>query len=99
MTVQPIQPQDHKSATFAYTTKGGVTLVVPRFDSVVTFGRARKLRKLAEDEQVFQLVEDVCDDDALAVLDAMPASEVGLFFEAWQKDSGVDLGESTSSSS
>jgi len=92
------QPEDHKSSTFTYTTKSGARLVLPRFDAVVTFGRARKLRKLSETEQVFTLVEDVCDDAALAVLDEMPASEVSDFFEAWQNDSGASLGESTSSS-
>lgn len=92
------QPEDHQSSTFAYTTKSGAQLVLPRFDKVVTFGRARRLRKLSEEEQVFVLVEEVCDEAALAVLDEMPATEIGDFFTAWQQHSGASLGESSSSS-
>lgn len=92
------QPEDHRSSTFTYTTSHGATLVLPRFDKVVTFGRARRLRKLSESEQVFTLVEEVCDEAALAVLDEMPPDEINSFFTAWQEHSGASLGESTPSS-
>lgn len=92
------QPEDHKSSTFRYTFPSGETLVLPAFDSVVTFGLARKLRKLPADEQLFAVVEEVCDEAALAVMDKMTAEQAGVFFEAWQRGSGVGVGESAGSS-
>lgn len=92
------QPEDHKSATFKYTFLSGKTLVLPQFDSIMTFGRARRLRKADEGEQMFALVEEVCDETALAVLDEMDLAETQTFFEAWQNASGVSVGESASSS-
>lgn len=92
------QPEDHKSSTFRYTFPSGETLVLPAFDSVVTFGIARKLRKLSPDEQIFMLVEEICDEAALEVVDKLTAEQAGVFFEAWQRGSGVGVGESAGSS-
>lgn len=92
------QPEDHRSSTFRYTFKSGQTLVLPSFSSLMTFGVARKLRSLPEDEQVFALIEGACDESALAVLDQMDLAETQEFFAAWQRGSGVSLGESSGSS-
>lgn len=92
------QPQDHKSDEFRYTLPSGETIVLPAFETVVTFGIARRLRKLPADEQLFALVEEVCDDEVLALLDDMSATEAGEFFDAWQRGSGVSVGESAGSS-
>lgn len=92
------QPEDHQSSTFRYTFLSGDTLDLPRFDKIMTFGRARRLRKIDEDEQMFALVEEICDEKALSVLDNMDLDETRTFFEAWQKASGVSLGESVGSS-
>lgn len=89
------QPQDHQSATFTYEFVSGEKITLPRFKSVMTFGRARTLRKLGEAEQMFTLIEEICDDDMLAALDAMEPDETTAFFEAWQADSGVTAGESS----
>ena len=90
-------PQDHESATFTHTFDTGETVTLPRFKSVMTFGRVRKMRKLDEAEQMFALMEDVCDDAALAVLDERGIDELEGMFTAWQADSGVSLGESQAS--
>lgn len=93
------QPEDHRSSTFRYTFKSGQTLVLPSFASLMTFGMARKLRALPEDEQVFALIEQTCDESALSVLDQMDLTETQEFFSAWQAGSQVRLGESSGSSS
>lgn len=88
------QPEDHLSSDFRYQFASGKALTLPKFKSVMTFGRARRLRKLDEGEQMFTLVEEICDDAALEVLDAMEPDETEAFFLAWQADSGVTSGES-----
>lgn len=93
-----IAPQDHQSPDFTYRFADGRTVTMARFKKVMTFGRARKLRKLPESEQMFVIFEEVCDEETLAALDDMDADETQAFFEAWQADSGVSLGESESSS-
>ncbi len=89
------QPEDHQSSTFNYKFASGKSVTLPRFKSVMTFGRARKLRSLDEAEQMFTLIEDICDGDALDALDSMNTSETEAFFAAWQEDSGVSVGESS----
>lgn len=89
------QPEDHQSPTFVYRTLAGTVVTLPRFKKVVTFGLARRMRKLPDSEQMFALVEEVCDDAALKALDEMDMPETEAFFSAWQEDSGVDLGESS----
>lgn len=91
-------PEDHASSEFRYTFRSGKSLALPRLSKVMTFGRTRKMRKLPEEEQVFALLEDICDEDALAVLDEMDSDETEAFFKAWQAHSGASLGESSGSS-
>lgn len=89
------QPEDHQSSTFTHRFEGGGTVTLPKFRNVMTFGRARRLRKLDEAEQMFTLIEEICDDAALAVLDEMDTPQTEAFFTAWQADSGVTSGESS----
>lgn len=89
------QPEDHQSSTFTYRTLAGTTVTLPRFKSIMTFGRARRMRKMDEGEQMFSVMEEVCDSAALEALDGMDLKETEAFFSAWQKDSGVDVGESS----
>ena len=99
----PRKPQDHQSKSdevsseFTYTAESGETITVPRM-SHLKFGVARQLRKLDESEQMYALVEAVCDEETLAVVDDMESAEVARFFEAWGAASGVELGESPASS-
>lgn len=87
-------PQDHQSRDFTYTFPSGKSVKLRRFAALMTFGRARKLRGLPEDEQMFTILESECDEATLAVLDEMEADQTEAFFKAWQADSGVSLGES-----
>lgn len=89
----PKQPQDHQTSEFTHKFADGDTVTLPRFGSLMTFGRVRKMRHLPEAEQMFLLMEEVCDEDQLAVLDKMDTAETQEFFSGWQKHSGVDLGE------
>lgn len=88
----PAKPQDHQSATFDYELHGN-KVTLPSFSSVMTFGRARRLRSLPQEEQVFSIMEEICDDEQLAVLDEMTPEETEAFFTAWQAASGASLGE------
>lgn len=92
------QPEDRKSKTYTHTFENGSTITLPRFDSVMTFGRTRRLRKLSPDDLLFTVMEEVCTEDQLAVLDEMGTEETEAFFTEWQEDSGVSLGESEGSS-
>lgn len=93
------QPEDHKSATsFTYRFADGRSVTLPKFSDVMTFGRARKMRGLEESEQMFTLMEEICTEDVLSVLDAMNLDETSAFFTAWQEDSGASVGESEGSS-
>lgn len=82
---------------FHYTTSTGKKITLPKFQDLMTFGLARKLRKLDQAEQVFELVEAAADEDALAVIDTFRHDEIEPFFAAWQADSGVTVGESSAS--
>lgn len=72
---------------------GGKKFTLPKFDQL-PFGVIRKLRKLPEEEQFFQMFELSADDKALTVIDTMSMKEIEKLVEAWQKDAGVTQGES-----
>ena len=63
----------------------------------VKIGLLRKLRKLDEQELAFSMLESLCDEASLAVIDEMDADEFGEFMAAWQEFSGVSVGESSAS--
>ncbi|QIS16410.1 hypothetical protein [Nocardia arthritidis] len=81
---------------FSYTAKSGKKITLPRFDNI-PFGVIRTLRKEGETEQFFGLIEGVCGAKDLAVIDTMTQAEVRELMTAWQRDSSVDLGESSAS--
>lgn len=81
---------------FHHTTKSGKKLSLPRFKNIPV-GVIRKNRKEDEDEQTFGLIEAVADAKTLKVIDSMSIVELGEFMQAWQKDSGVEMGESSAS--
>lgn len=78
---------------------GGKKITLPRFEDVLTFGFARKTRHLSQADQMFEVVEAAADEKTLAIIDTMKPSDMEQFFTAWQKHSGVGLGESGGSSS
>lgn len=88
---QPRTPQDHKApqsdpnegADFTYTTEAGETFTVPD-GGELPVGFARQIRKLPQEDQIFTILERLCDEDTLAVIDTMTGREFGEFFKQWQ---------------
>lgn len=74
----------------------GKKINLPKFSNL-PFGVIRKLRKQDETDQMFLLFEETADDRSLKVIDSMTVDEVAKLMEAWQKDGGVTVGESSAS--
>ncbi|AXH45114.1 tail assembly chaperone [Gordonia phage Biskit] len=66
-------------------------VTLPKF-SAIPFGLIRKNRKLPQEEQFFALLEQVASEEDLEKMDKAPQSEMEKLMEAWQEDSGVELG-------
>lgn len=77
-----------------YHKHGNKKIELPKFDQV-PFGVIRKIRKEEDQEQFFLMFELVADDKTLAIIDTMSMNEINELMTAWQKDAGVDLGESS----
>ena len=71
----------------------GKKFTLPKFDQL-PFKVLRKIRKEEEDEQFFMLFEEAADAKALAIIDEMNLADIAKMFDAWNKDSGVEVGES-----
>ena len=84
---------------FHYTTEAGVKITLPKFMQGIKTGLVRKIRKLEPGSQVFEIVEAVADEETLALIDELGPEEFGELVKAWQKDAGIDLGESSASAS
>lgn len=82
-----------------YWPVGKKKLTLPRFGNLPV-GITRKVRKESEIEQFFQMFEILFKDDPaqLELFDTMTQQEVLDLMTAWQKDSGVEMGESSESS-
>lgn len=78
---------------FEYTTEDGVVITLPALRP--TFGDLRKIRKLSDFDQFMTLVEKfVTDDEVLANLDKIPATESAKLRKEWFNHSqGITLGE------
>lgn len=83
---------------FHYTFEDGKKVVLPKFDSIMTVGFARKNRQTEQSELGWLILEKAADEKALEVIDEQALSSFEAFMEAWQKDSGVSVGESSGSS-
>lgn len=81
---------------FHYTYEGE-EIVLPHLKNLPT-GILRKVRNKEALDAAFSIFESLCDDQALAVIDAMPLEEFQSFQVAWEKASGTSLGESSASS-
>lgn len=77
---------------FHYTFDGK-DIELPRFDKL-PFGTMRKMRKASESDQAFILFESTADEKTLDIIDTMGVDDIGELLEAWQKQSGVETGES-----
>jgi len=94
------KPQDRKKPAredvFEYTHNGR-TFTLPPYKSIKS-GTIRRLRKLPATDFAFTLLEELADEDALAVIDDMDTEEFEAMNRAWMEHSGITLGESSSSS-
>lgn len=83
---------------FHYTTKAGDKIALPKFDQIPT-GIIRRTRRLPAEDQMFAVLEAYLGDESkeMEAVDKLPTGELGEFVAAWQKDAGIDLGESSAS--
>lgn len=79
--------------TFDFETEAGATIHAPKFDTAMSAGFLRKYRNADVAEQMFALVENALDEDALALFDTLSISEMERFYTLWQEDSGITAGE------
>ena len=75
---------------------GTKEIVLPRFDNI-PFGVIRKSRKLPQEDQFFFMIEELASEKDLAIIDTIGTKDIEKLIQAWQKHSGVTLGESTAS--
>lgn len=76
---------------FTYDSPAG-PIAVPSL-SRVKAGVIRKARNLAPADQMFTLIEAVCDAGTLELVDELTGAELNDFMEGWVEHSGVSLGE------
>lgn len=81
-----------------YWPVGKKKLVLPKFGNL-PIGIIRKLRNESEFEQFFLTFEILFRDEPaqLELFDTMTQADVLELMTAWQKDSGVEMGESEES--
>lgn len=83
---------------FHYEFDDGKKITLPKFDSIMTVGFARKNRKLGQEELGWMILEKAADEKTLAVIDDQTLSTFEKLMTAWQKDAGISVGESSGSS-
>lgn len=84
---------------FHYTTADGTKITLPKYMQGINTGFIRRIRKLSDAEQMFEIIEAVADEETLAAIDELEPRELGEMYNAWQKDAGVGVGESEASAS
>lgn len=97
----PVRAVDPKSDVvrdpFVYTV-GEVEITLPSL-SYLKPGLVRRLRRMNGTDQMYTLLEEVLDDDTLAVIDEMDPDDFDAMREQWHKHSGIDMGKSAASTS
>lgn len=73
----------------------GKSVELPNFTDLPV-GLVRKARNLAQDEQMWFMLENLLDEKSLAVIDEMSISEFGTVMNEWTQ--GAPVGESLKSS-
>lgn len=81
---------------FHHTLPDGHQLTLPKFEHL-SAGLIRKTRRMEQVDQVFTVLEELLSEADLAHVDALSKSEFNEFVQLWQKDSGIQLGESSAS--
>ncbi len=82
---------------FHYKAESGASIALPRFGQVPS-GLIRKVRKESPVEQMFSILEGVCDAKTLDAIDLLDSAELNVMVGAWQEDAKVSPGESSASS-
>lgn len=83
---------------FHFEFDDGKKITLPKFDSVMTVGFARKNRKMDQAELGWMVLEKAADEKTLDVIDDQSLKTFESLMKAWQEDSGVSVGESSGSS-
>lgn len=84
---------------FTWTAPSGAVVCLPPIRDTRA-GVWRRLRGQPEEDQIFGLLEAVCDEQTMAALDDLTMAELGELFAAWvQTSTGATLPESSGSSS
>ena len=81
---------------FVYPAGDG-TITLPLLDDMPV-GITRKVRNLEEGDAMFAILELLCDDEELELVDSLKQSEFKDMYKAWNEASGVSMGESSGSS-
>ena len=87
-----------KDTLFNYEFDDGQRVTLPKFDSIMTVGFARKNRSTDQAELGWMLLERAADEKTLAVIDDQSLKTFEKLMKAWQEDSGIAVGESSGSS-
>lgn len=85
--------------TFTFDANGHA-VELPHYTQLPT-GLVRKYRSLDKINGTFAVIEELFaeDPDTLAAIDALPISDFIEMMKNWEKASGMDVGESSASSS
>lgn len=83
---------------FHHEFEDGKKITLPKFDSIMTVGFARKNRKMDQAELGWMILEKAADEKTLEVIDDQSLKTFEALMKAWQEDSGISVGESSGSS-
>lgn len=77
---------------YVHTLNDGTTIALPRFNQP-KIGELRRLRKLDELNQAFEIFESRASAKALAASDELDQEEWSDLYRDWIADGGVPLGK------
>ena len=83
---------------FHHEYEDGQKITLPKFDSIMTVGFARKNRKMDQAELGWMILEKAADEKTLDVIDGQSLKTFESLMKAWQEDAGISVGESSGSS-
>ena len=83
---------------FHHEFEDGQKITLPKFDSIMTVGFARKNRKMDQAELGWMILEKAADEKTLEVIDTQSLKTFEGLMKAWQEDAGISVGESSGSS-
>ena len=83
---------------FHHTLEDGTVITLPKF-KFVPAGVIRRTRTSNQADQIFSAIEAVASDETVKQIDELTSEQLNDFIKAWQKNSGVTMGESSASSS